>query len=465
MALSDFFETTGGGTSSWADEMEALPTAPARREDSGPRRGEPGYLDSMPDRGARTFPGAPQGREELPLPDVPPFTAFVGNLTFETEDEELREFFADLNPVSVRLVKDPQTGKSKGFGYCEFPSRDNLKAALDRTGVSLAGRSVRVNVAEAPASRRDFPSSAADEASQWRRATPIVARDAPAPRRQFSGAGAPGAGDEDRDWSSARGAKFTPAPPARESGFGGRSREHSHEPTAADEAGQWRSSRPFVEAPPSRREAPPHRPAGLADTESTWSRGTRAPVTPAAAPEPAGRQRLALLPRSQQASATPSPESTPAPAKASPFGAARPIDTATREAEAAAHAEERRKKEHEAAGKRKEEAKKAAEKREAEQKEAKERRPVRVHPSRLPPKEAAAAPADAAPAAAPAAASGPDADGFETVTTSRSRKEQSDAPRAAAAPAKKAAAGFSFAAAAGTIAVDDVADKLAETQV
>lgn len=102
----------------------------------------------MPDRGARTFGGAPQGREELPLPTVPPFTAFIGNLTFETEDAELRDFFADIAPTSVRLVKDP-TGKSKGFGYVEFGSQADLKAALDRTGANLGGRSIRVNVAEA----------------------------------------------------------------------------------------------------------------------------------------------------------------------------------------------------------------------------------------------------------------------------------------------------------------------------
>lgn len=86
-------------------------------------------------------------REELPLPAVPPFTAFVGNLTFETEEDQLRDFFADLDPTSVRLVKDAD-GKAKGFGYVEFRAQQGLKDALARSGVNLAGRSVRVNVAE-----------------------------------------------------------------------------------------------------------------------------------------------------------------------------------------------------------------------------------------------------------------------------------------------------------------------------
>lgn len=84
----------------------------------------------------------------MPLPTAPPYTAFVGNLTFETEEVDLREFFGDLNPTSARLVKEAGTGKAKGFGYVEFPSVENLKAALDRSGTQLAGRTIRVGVAE-----------------------------------------------------------------------------------------------------------------------------------------------------------------------------------------------------------------------------------------------------------------------------------------------------------------------------
>lgn len=94
------------------------------------------------------FGGAPNVREDLPLPTSPPYTCFVGGLAFESTDADLSEFFADLNPTSVRLVKDVQ-GKAKGFGYVEFPSVDGLKAALDRSGASLGGRTLRTSVAEA----------------------------------------------------------------------------------------------------------------------------------------------------------------------------------------------------------------------------------------------------------------------------------------------------------------------------
>ena len=120
----------------------------------------------MPDRGSRSkstyilqqihktlissvgqeFSGPP--REELPIPTVPPFTAFVGNLTFETDDEAVKEH---LGPgiTSVRLVKDQLSGKPKGYGYVEYGSQGDLKTALGKNMSSLGGRTIRVSVAEA----------------------------------------------------------------------------------------------------------------------------------------------------------------------------------------------------------------------------------------------------------------------------------------------------------------------------
>lgn len=87
-----------------------------------------------------------QPREELPLPTQPPFTAFVGNLSFETDEESIKGFFGDS--IAVRLMKDPQ-GAPKGFGYVEFSSQDSLKSALGKNSTQLGGRTVRVTVAEA----------------------------------------------------------------------------------------------------------------------------------------------------------------------------------------------------------------------------------------------------------------------------------------------------------------------------
>jgi translation initiation factor 4B len=49
---------------------------------------------------------------------------------------------------NVRLVRDRENDRPKGFGYVEFSSKDGLLRALDLNGSQLAGRNVRINVAE-----------------------------------------------------------------------------------------------------------------------------------------------------------------------------------------------------------------------------------------------------------------------------------------------------------------------------
>jgi len=93
------------------------------------------------------FAGPP--RDELPIPNAPPYTAFVGNLAFETDEDALRAFFSDSKPISVRMIKDPQTGSSKGYGYVEFETQDGLKTALGSSGQQIGGRNIRISVAEA----------------------------------------------------------------------------------------------------------------------------------------------------------------------------------------------------------------------------------------------------------------------------------------------------------------------------
>ena len=188
--------------------------------------------------------------------------------------------FADQDASSARIVRDP-TGKAKGFGYVEFPSVDKLKEGLAKNMTSIMGRTIRVSVAEprelsacwvsvqtncslsASQPRRDGSASAADSASEWRRSGPLPAREAPAlTRRQPSFADRPV--EADRDWSGVRGAKFVASPNlpsfardgdqgfSRSSSGYGRDRL-SAEPGLADDADQWRSSRPLVEGTPASR--------------------------------------------------------------------------------------------------------------------------------------------------------------------------------------------------------------------
>jgi cold-inducible RNA-binding protein len=88
------------------------------------------------------------------------YKLFVGGLPFSTTDDELRDAFAAHGTVaSATVIKDRDTGRSKGFGFVEFESDDEGKAAEKAlNGADMGGRSITVNEArpreERP--RRDF---------------------------------------------------------------------------------------------------------------------------------------------------------------------------------------------------------------------------------------------------------------------------------------------------------------------
>ncbi|KZZ97845.1 translation initiation factor 4B [Ascosphaera apis ARSEF 7405] len=150
MALGDFLQDQEFG--SWADEMDELPMPPSEppRMYDGQRRAF--GTSSFEDRG---YPP----RESLPLPTAPPYTAHIGNLSFESTSTDVEAFFADCGTTSVRVVDDRLTGSSKGFGYVEFQDLEGLKKALTLSGTSLQGRAIRVSVAEPRTSNPSYSSS------------------------------------------------------------------------------------------------------------------------------------------------------------------------------------------------------------------------------------------------------------------------------------------------------------------
>lgn len=87
-------------------------------------------------------------REQLPLPTEPPYTAHLGNMSFDTTEGEVSDFFKDCQVTKVRIVEDKLDRKPKGFGYVEFATLEGLKKALSYAGSSLAGRTIRVSVAD-----------------------------------------------------------------------------------------------------------------------------------------------------------------------------------------------------------------------------------------------------------------------------------------------------------------------------
>lgn len=75
---------------------------------------------------------------------------YVGNLPFSTTEEDLREMFEQHGPtVSVRVITDRETGRSRGFGFVEFEEDSSAEKALQAlNGADMGGRSLRVNEAQ-----------------------------------------------------------------------------------------------------------------------------------------------------------------------------------------------------------------------------------------------------------------------------------------------------------------------------
>jgi RNA recognition motif-containing protein len=75
---------------------------------------------------------------------------YVGNLSFNTSESELRELFAQYGEVaSASLVMDRETGRPRGFGFVEFADAEHAKAAIaGLNGQNVGGRDLTVNEAK-----------------------------------------------------------------------------------------------------------------------------------------------------------------------------------------------------------------------------------------------------------------------------------------------------------------------------
>jgi RNA recognition motif-containing protein len=76
---------------------------------------------------------------------------YVGNLSFDTTEDSLRELFAKHGTVeSTRIISDRDTGRPRGFGFVEMANSDASRAMQALNGVEFDGRALRVNEAQAP---------------------------------------------------------------------------------------------------------------------------------------------------------------------------------------------------------------------------------------------------------------------------------------------------------------------------
>ena len=73
---------------------------------------------------------------------------YVGNLPFSSSEEDVRELFSKYGKVeSVNLIRDRETGRSRGFCFVEMSNEDASKAMKALDGTEFGGRKIRVNEA------------------------------------------------------------------------------------------------------------------------------------------------------------------------------------------------------------------------------------------------------------------------------------------------------------------------------
>lgn len=74
---------------------------------------------------------------------------YVGNLAYEVTEEDLQKAFEGFGQIeTVKIIKDNQSGRSKGFGFVEMPDSADAHSAIEGLdGKELQGRKLKVNEA------------------------------------------------------------------------------------------------------------------------------------------------------------------------------------------------------------------------------------------------------------------------------------------------------------------------------
>lgn len=75
---------------------------------------------------------------------------YVGNLSFNTSNQDLNDLFAEVGTVtSANVIEDRETGRSRGFAFVEMASEDEGQNAIAQlNGKEVDGRSLKVNEAK-----------------------------------------------------------------------------------------------------------------------------------------------------------------------------------------------------------------------------------------------------------------------------------------------------------------------------
>lgn len=93
---------------------------------------------------------------------------YVSNLSFNIQDEDLREFFTPYGEVtSAKVITDRETGKSRGFGFVEMSNEEaSKKAVAELNEATIDGRNIKVTEAR-PKEDRPARSSGGFSKNRW----------------------------------------------------------------------------------------------------------------------------------------------------------------------------------------------------------------------------------------------------------------------------------------------------------